>query len=150
MIEVPSAVMVAEHLAREVRFFSIGTNDLIQYSIAVDRGNDRVAHLYEPTYPAILRLFKRVVDAGHEAGLWVGVCGEMAGEVLVAPLLVGLGLDELSTGAALVPRVKRAIQALDFSACSALVERLLGAGTAAAIGDECRALARALYPELLE
>lgn len=150
MIEVPSAAMVAEHLAREVQFFSIGTNDLIQYSIAVDRGNDRVAHLYEPTHPAILRFLKMIVDAGHAADLWVGVCGEMAGEVLVTPLLLGLGIDELSTGAALVPRVKRAIQALDSAECSALVERLLQAGTSMEIGDECRGIARQLYPELLE
>src|SRR5712692_2842821 len=108
MIEIPSAAISADTLAHEVSFFSIGTNDLIQYSIAVDRVNERIAHLYEPSHPAIIRLIKTVVDAGHAHNLWVGICGEMAGEILLTPLLIGLGVDELSTGAALVPRVKRA------------------------------------------
>src|SRR5207302_9394390 len=125
MIEVPSAALTADLLAHEVDFCSIGTNDLIQYSIAVDRVNERISHLYEPTHPAIIRLIKMVVDAAHAHGLWVGVCGEMAGEILVTPLLIGLGVDELSTGAALVPRVKRAVQSLDVRACRQLVEEAM-------------------------
>ena len=150
MIEVPSAALCAEQIAREVDFFSIGTNDLIQYAIAVDRVNERIAHLYEPTHPAILRLIKMVVDAAHGAGIWAGVCGEMASEVNLTPLLLGLGVDELSAGAALVPRVKRAVQSLDMEACRRMVARALEMDSPAAILAECEALARDCYPELLE
>ncbi|RYD60204.1 MAG: phosphoenolpyruvate--protein phosphotransferase, partial [Verrucomicrobiaceae bacterium] len=115
MIEIPSAALSADLIAKEVDFFSIGTNDLIQYAIAVDRLNEHIAHLYEPTHPSIIRLIRMIVDAGHAHSLWVGVCGEMAGDIVLTPLLLGLGVDELSTGAALVPRVKRAVQSLDIA-----------------------------------
>src|SRR6266581_6257037 len=117
MIEIPSAAISADLLAREVDFFSIGTNDLIQYALAVDRVNERIAHLYEPTHPAVVRLLKMVADAAHAHDIWVGVCGEMAGEVLFTPLLLGLGMDELSAGATLVPRVKSAVQRLTTVEC---------------------------------
>ena len=94
MIEVPTAAIMADLIAREVDFFSIGTNDLIQYSVAIDRTNERVAHLYEPSHPSVVRLLKMVADAAHANDIWVGVCGEMAGEVLFTPLLLGLGMDE--------------------------------------------------------
>ena len=149
MIEVPSAALCAPELAREVGFFSIGTNDLIQYCIAVDRVNERIAHLYEPTHPAILRLIKMVVDAAHDAGIWAGVCGEMASEVTLTPLLLGLGVDELSAGAALVPRVKRAVQSLDMEVCRQLADASLKMATPGAILAECDAVARKYYPELL-
>jgi len=149
MIEVPSAAIIADILARECSFFSIGTNDLIQYSIAVDRLNERTAHLYEPTHPAIVRLLKTIVDAGHAHGRWVGVCGEIAGDVVLTPLLIGLGVDELSAGAVVVPRVKRAVQALEVGACLKLVEEVLHMDNAAAILARCEAEARANYPELL-
>ncbi len=149
MIEVPSAALCARHIAREVDFFSIGTNDLIQYSIAVDRVNERIAHLYEPTHPAIIHLIRMVVEAAHEHGIWVGVCGEMASEVSLTPLLLGLGVDELSAGAALVPRVKRAVQTLRMDVCQALARRVMEMDTPSQIAEECEKIAREFYPELV-
>jgi len=149
MIEVPSAAITADILAREVDFFSIGTNDLIQYSIAVDRVNERISHLYEPTHPAIIRLIKRVVDAGHAHNLWIGVCGEMAGDIALTPLLLGLGVDELSVGAAVVPRVKRAVRTLDMGECLQLVEDITRIDSSQEILKRCEDVARKHYPELL-
>jgi len=149
MIEVPSAAITADTLAREVSFFSIGTNDLIQYSIAVDRVNERIAHLYEPTHPAIMRLIKMVVDAAHAHNRWVGVCGEMAGEVMFTPLLLGLGVDELSTSPAQVPRVKRAVQSLDIGECLQMVEQARRLETSEEIASLCLAMAQKNYPELV-
>ena len=148
MIEVPSAAVTADLLAKEVKFFSIGTNDLIQYAIAVDRLNEHIAHLYEPTHPAIIRLLQMTIEAAHKQGLWVGVCGEMAADIALTPLLLGLGVDELSTGAGLVPRVKRAVQALDFAACQQLIEDIRHLDSAAAILQKCEAVARSHYGEL--
>ena len=149
MIEVPSAVLIANSLAKEVDFFSIGTNDLIQYTIAVDRVNERIAHLYEPTHPAILRLMELTVQAAHNNGIWVGVCGEMAGEISLAPLLVGLGVDELSASPGLIPRVKKAVQTLDSKECAQLVEDVRELDSAQEILERCEALARRSYGELL-
>jgi phosphoenolpyruvate-protein phosphotransferase (PTS system enzyme I) len=149
MIEVPSAVLVADALAKEVDFFSIGTNDLIQYTIAVDRVNERIAHLYEPTHPAILRLMEMTVAAAHSNDIWVGVCGEMAGEISLAPLLIGLGVDELSASPGLVPRVKKAVQTLDSKECAALLAETHELSSAAEILARCEAMARRLYPQLL-
>lgn len=150
MIETPSAVFVADHLAREVKFFSIGTNDLIQYSIAVDRLNDRIAHLYNPTHPSILRMIKMTVDAGRSKGIWTGVCGEMAADVSLTPLLIGLGIQELSATGVLVPRVKKAVQSLDASACEALAATALNMDDSTAILDMSRAMAREKYAELVD
>ncbi len=149
MIEIPSAAISADILAREVDFFSIGTNDLIQYAIAVDRLNEHIAHLYEPTHPAIIRLIRMTVEAAHAHDLWVGVCGEMASEIVLTPLLVGLGVDELSTGSALVPRVKRAVQSLDYTACKQLADEIRNLEFSADILARCEAVARSHYPELL-
>jgi phosphotransferase system enzyme I (PtsI) len=148
MIEVPSAAIAADLIANEVSFFSIGTNDLIQYSIAVDRLNEHIAHLYEPTHPAIIRLLRMTIEAAHARKLWVGVCGEMAGDIALTPLLLGLGVDELSAGAAIVPRVKRAVQALDIAACQQLVEDISHLDSAAVIQERCEAVARQHYGDL--
>jgi phosphotransferase system enzyme I (PtsI) len=149
MIEIPSAAMCAERLAREIDFFSIGTNDLIQYALAVDRTNERVAHLYEPTHPAVVRLLKMVADAAHAHNIWVGVCGEMAGDLALTPLLLGLGMDELSVGASLVPRVKRAVQSLTNSECQKLAADIMELDTPSAILARCTELAQARYGEVL-
>jgi phosphotransferase system enzyme I (PtsI) len=149
MIEIPSAAICASVLAPEVDFFSIGTNDLIQYALAVDRVNEKIAHLYEPTHPAILRLLKMVADAAHTNRIWVGVCGEMAGDIALIPLLLGLGMDELSTAAILVPRVKRAVQSLTIPECRELVEETFKLDTASEILARCLQLADKRYGDLL-
>jgi len=149
MIEIPSAALCAERLAREIDFFSIGTNDLIQYAVAVDRTNERVAYLYEPTHPAVVRLLKMVADAAHAHNIWVGVCGEMAGDLALTPLLLGLGMDELSVGASLVPRVKRAVQSVTLKECQKLVGDILDLDTSSDILARCTELAQARYGEVL-
>jgi phosphotransferase system enzyme I (PtsI) len=149
MVEVPSAALIADALAKEVDFFSIGTNDLIQYTIAVDRVNERIAHLYEPTHPAILRLMEMTVAAAHANDIWVGVCGEMAGEITLTPLLIGLGVDELSASPGLVPRVKKAVQTLDSQECAALLAEVRDLSSATEIFSRCESIARKHYPELL-
>ena len=115
MIETPSAAMISDKLAKRVQFFSIGTNDLIQYSLAVDRLNEKISHLYEPTHPGILRLIKTTVDAGKTNGIWTGVCGEMASDLSMVPLLIGLGVGELSVTPSMVPRVKMLIRSINMS-----------------------------------
>jgi phosphotransferase system enzyme I (PtsI) len=149
MIEIPSAAISADILAREVDFFSIGTNDLIQYAIAVDRVNERIAHLYEPTHPAVLRLLKMVAEAAHANDIWVGVCGEMAGDIALVPLLLGLGMDELSVAATLVPRVKRAVQSVTIPESRELLEQALKLHTGSEVLARCLELANARYGDLL-
>ena len=137
MVETPAAVMMADVLAAYVDFFSIGTNDLTQYTLAVDRGNPRIADRYDPLHPAVLRSIKRVIDASHAAGKWTGMCGELAGDLRAAALLAGMGLDEFSMTASSIPSVKKQLRDLDFSDARALAERALAAATA----DEVRRIA---------
>ncbi len=125
MVEVPSAAMIADILAEKVDFMSIGTNDLIQYTIAVDRGNEKVAYLHEPFHPAVLRLVKNVIDEGHAAGIPVSMCGEMASDPFAAVVLLGLGLDEFSMSAVSVPDVKRTIRSLSFEDAKAVAAEAL-------------------------
>jgi len=149
MVEIPSAALTAHILAQEADFFSIGTNDLIQYTIAVDRVNERIAHLYEPTHPSVIRLIRMVVEAAQARGIWVGVCGEMAGDIHLTPLLLGLGIDELSVGPSLVPRVKKAVQSLNMEVCGKLAREASQAQSGADILEKCLAVAQAHYGELL-
>jgi len=149
MIEVPSAALTADILARHVDFFSIGSNDLIQYTLAIDRGNENVAKIYQPAHPAVLRLLQTVVEAAHRNNIWVGVCGEIAADVVLTPVLVGLGVDELSAGAASIPRIKRAVQALNYEESRQLVSRCMLNETAEANQKELSEMAQRLYPEIL-
>jgi len=130
MIEIPSAVIIADLLAREVDFFSVGTNDLIQYSLAIDRTNEHLSHLYEPLHPAVLRSLKMVVDAAHAAGIDACICGEMAGEAEYLPILLGLGFDELSMNAVSILRVKKILRRCSKSDAEKLVARALTFSTA--------------------
>ncbi len=133
MIEVPAAVATADLLAAEVDFFSIGTNDLTQYTMAADRGNANVAALAQAVQPAVLRMIKQTVDTAHEAGIWVGICGELAGDVDAAPLLVGLGLDELSMSAPSIPAVKAAVRQLSYTGAQHIARTALSLDTAKAV-----------------
>jgi phosphotransferase system enzyme I (PtsI) len=135
MIEVPSAVIIADELAKEVDFFSIGTNDLIQYALAIDRINERVTYLYEPLHPAVLRLIKRVIDVGHNAGVRVAMCGEMAGEPAYIMILLGLEIDELSMNPLAIPRVKKVIQESTLEESKALLEKVMTFSSAAVIRE---------------
>ena len=150
MIEIPSAAAIADLLAPHVDFFSIGTNDLTQYTLAVDRVNERVANLYQPTHPAVLRLIKMVVSAAHHAGIWVGLCGEMAGDISLTPLLIGLGLDELSSATSQVSKIKHAIRNLDTLQCQQLVEQSLHESDSAKIQRLSQEFAMRNYADLFE
>jgi phosphotransferase system enzyme I (PtsI) len=130
MIEVPSAALTVDILAKESDFFSIGTNDLIQYSLAVDRANEKVAYLYEPGHPAVLRLIKSVIEVAHENNIWVGMCGEMSGELLFAFLLLGLELDEFSMAPPRVPKIKDLIRNVKFEDAKAVAEKAVKLPTA--------------------
>jgi phosphotransferase system enzyme I (PtsI) len=125
MIEIPSAALTGDLLAEKCDFFSIGTNDLIQYLLAIDRGNNRIAHLYDPAHPAVLRVLKQIVEQGHARKIKVSVCGEMAGDPMYVPLLLGLGVDELSMTPSLLPTVKFLIRAMKMEEAKNLAQLAL-------------------------
>lgn len=125
MVEIPSTAVIAKQFAKEVDFFSIGTNDLIQYTLAADRMSEKVSYLYQPYHPAILQLVKNVIDASHAEGKWTGMCGEMAGEKTAIPLLLGLGLDEFSMSASSVLQAREQLLGLDSKECEALAVQAL-------------------------
>ncbi|MHB8769508.1 MAG: phosphoenolpyruvate--protein phosphotransferase [Syntrophales bacterium] len=147
MIEVPSAVIVAEELAKEVDFFSIGTNDLIQYVLAIDRINERVTYLYEPLHPAVLRLIKHVVEVGHRSGIRVAMCGEMAGEPAYTMILLGLELDELSMNPLAIPRVKKIIRGSTLKESKALLNKVMTLASAQEIRTYVEAAMQKRFPE---
>ncbi|MFH1475950.1 MAG: phosphoenolpyruvate--protein phosphotransferase [Verrucomicrobiota bacterium] len=150
MIEVPAAALAADLLAPYVSFFSIGTNDLIQYTLAIDRGNERVAYLYEPTHPAILRLIKNTIDIGHRHGIWTGICGGMASDPLMTPLLLGLGIDELSVSCSALPMVKDAVRRVSLSEAREIAALALTSQSAVDVHDMFRELTKKIAPEILE
>jgi phosphotransferase system enzyme I (PtsI) len=147
MIEVPSAVTIADILAKEVDYFSIGTNDLIQYSLAIDRVNEAVTHLYQPLHPAVLRLIRNVAKAAHQEGIRVAMCGEMAGEPLYVPILLGLELDDLSMNVLSIFRVKKILRAYTYRECKELVEEALQLATPEEIEELVRANLRKKFAE---
>lgn len=135
MIETPAAAVIAHYLAKEVDFFSIGTNDLTQYTLAVDRGNDLISHLYNPMSPSVLKLIKEVIDASHAEGKWTGMCGELAGDERATLLLLGMGLDEFSMSAISIPSIKKIIRNVNFKDAKILAEQALNQPTAKELMD---------------
>ncbi len=150
MIEVPSAALIADLIAPHVSFFSLGTNDLIQYTMAVDRGNENVAHLYKPTHLAIIRLIDHVVKISHKYGLWTCVCGQMASDPLLVPLLIGLGVDELSVSPSQAPMVKDVIRKLYYSEAVELAQKSLASPSAEYVKQLCHDMIKGIAPEILE
>ncbi len=150
MIEIQSAALIAESLAKRAKFFSIGSNDLIQYTLAADRTNIKVSHLYEPTHPAIIRFIKMTVDAAHKHGIWTGVCGEIGGDPVLTPLLIGLGVDELSASPPVIPEVKYMVRRVKMSEAQALAEFALQCESPSEIYARCVEFARQTAPSLFE
>jgi phosphotransferase system enzyme I (PtsI) len=125
MIEIPAAVMMADKMAKEVDFFSIGTNDLIQYTVAVDRVNEKIAEMHTPYHPGVLRLINRTIELGHQEGIWVGMCGEAAGDELLLPFLLGAGLDEFSMSAVSLLKIKELLSKWEIDGAKEVTEKLL-------------------------
>jgi len=150
MIEIPSAAITADALAKEASFFSIGTNDLIQYALAVDRVNEKIAYLYEPTHPGVLGLIKMIIDAGHRNNIWVGMCGEMAGEPHLAIILLGLGLDEFSMSPIAIPHIKRIIRSVTYEDAKKIAQKALEFTTAKEIDEFARQQLKKIAPDFFE
>lgn len=148
MIEVPSAALTADILAREADFFSIGTNDLIQYSLAVDRVNEKIAYLYEPAHPAVLLLIKNIIEAGHKAGIWVGMCGEMAGDIFMTLILLGFGLDEFSTSPIAIPELKKIIRSVTMGQAKEIAQQAITLSTGKEIERFAKRKLKEIVPDL--
>jgi len=148
MIEIPSAALTSDVLAKESDFFSIGTNDLIQYALAVDRVNEKIAYLYEPAHPAVLRLIKTIVENGHREKILVGMCGEMAGDVVLTIVLLGLGLDGFSTSPIIIPEIKRIIRAVKYKEAKKIAEKALSLATGKEVEEFARAKLNKLVPDI--
>ncbi len=146
MIETPSAALMSPFLAQEVDFFSIGSNDLTQYTLAVDRGNEKVSQLFDHFHPAVLKLIKEVVTAGHNANIWVGLCGELAGDPLAIPLLIGLGVDELSMTPSSIPRAKLVLRTLTIPQCQEIANEVLRFRTALEVKKFLNRMVRKKFP----
>ncbi|MBP5674081.1 MAG: phosphoenolpyruvate--protein phosphotransferase [Victivallales bacterium] len=149
MIEVPAAAMLAEKLLKHLTFFSLGTNDLVQYSLAVDRSNPQIGYLYQPAHPSIIRMMKHVVDVATSNDKWVSVCGEMAGECLYTPLILGLGIHELSMSPVSLPSVRMVIRSIKMHEAEELVNYSLGCGSAYDVQAECKRFLKNVCPELV-
>ena len=146
MIEIPSAVLIADALGARAKFFSIGTNDLIQYTLAVDRLNEKVADLYDPTHPALLRLMQMTIEAGRRNGIWTGICGEIAGDPTAIPLLIGLGIDELSVAPPMLPQIKYLIRRIKLSKAQQLAAQALECESSVDILVQSRAMVQRVAP----
>jgi phosphotransferase system enzyme I (PtsI) len=149
MVETPAAVWIADVLSIHARFLSVGSNDLTQYTLAMDRDNERLTHLYEPLNPAVLRSIQHTIRAGHAAGRWVGICGEMAGDPRTALLLLGLGVDELSMSCFDLPRVKAAIRSVKSSKLEELAARRSACSSAARVKALLRDRLESMLPSFL-
>jgi phosphotransferase system enzyme I (PtsI) len=148
MIEVPSAVAVADILAKHTDFFSIGTNDLIQYALAIDRGNEHVAFMYQPFHPAILRMIRQVVEVAKAAGIKVALCGEMAGDPLCTFILVALGVDELSLNPGGIPMIKKIIRSISMEKAKGDLEEIFRQQTASAVLELVKQKVESLIPDV--
>ena len=148
MIEVPSAAMTADLVGQEADFFSIGTNDLIQYALAVDRTNERVAYLYEPAHPAVLRLIKRIIEDGHKNNIWVGMCGEMSGDPIFVLILLGMGLDKFSMPSKMIPQIKQLVRAVTMDQAKKIAEEVLTLSTGKEVEKFSKKKLREIIPEI--
>ena len=148
MIEVPSAVMIADLLAKEADFFSIGTNDLIQYALAIDRLNEKSAQLYEPAHPAVLRMIKRTIDAGHNEKIQVSICGEASSDPYMAVLLLGMGMDALSMSASSILQIKKMIRSLKLSDAQHIVEEAMSFTTGKEAEEYVNSRLAVLVPQM--
>jgi phosphotransferase system enzyme I (PtsI) len=148
MVETPSAAIMADRIARECSFLSIGSNDLTQYTLAVDRGNEHVAKLFDQMHPAVLYLIKKTIDAAHEQGIWVGLCGEFASDLTGMLVLLGMGVDEMSVSPGMIPEAKGIIRSIDSGVAAEIVAQALKLGTALEVQRLLRREMDRKFPQL--